>query len=293
MPVDQSCGSSVSLPEQFTDPVAQHGEGPVWSPSWGGLRWVDLLAGDVLGVDDAGVIQRWHVGRVAAALRPRRSGGAIIATEHAFVVADEIGGALRSVAAPVTDPGVRFNDGACDPAGNFLCGTMAYDETEGAGALYRLRPDGTVETVLDSVTISNGLCWTRTGDLAYYVDTPTGQIDVFYSDGNSSLSDRRPFATVDSDVGHPDGLTVDAYGGVWVALWGGSAVQHYDAWGRLVETIPLPARNVTACTFGGPALQDLYITTSRKGDDDPHPTSGSVFRILGAGQGLPVLAFDG
>ncbi len=144
--------------EQITDPVAEHGEGPVWSSSWGGLRFVDMLVGDVLHLDpDTGGVSRWNVGKVAAALRPRQSGGAVIATEREFVVCDEMNGPVRSLGAVFANDVIRFNDGACDPAGNFLCGTMAYDETPGAGTLYRLRVDGTVETVLTDVTISNGL----------------------------------------------------------------------------------------------------------------------------------------
>ena len=280
--------------EQLTAPDANHGEGPVWSAGWRGLRWVDMHAGDVLHLEDeTGVVDRWHVGSVAAALRPRSGGGAVIATERNFVLADRVGGEVRSVATAFTDPGIRFNDGACDPAGNFLCGTMAYDEGTGRGTLYRLNVDETVDTVFDGVTISNGLAWTADAGRAFYVDTPTGQIDVFDSDATGRLTDRRPFAVIEESAGFPDGLTVDAEGGIWVALYDGRAVRHYDSSGQLADVIDIAAQNVTACTFGGPDLTELFITTSRQGGDDEHPGAGAVFRYATGVAGLPVQEFGG
>lgn len=278
--------------EQITAAVTEHGEGPVWSPSWGGLRFVDMLLGDVLHLDAAGEVSRWHVGKVAAALRPRRSGGAVIATEREFVVCDEMGGPVRGFGTVFEDAAIRFNDGACDPAGNFLCGTMAYDETPGAGTVYRLRVDGTVETVLTGVTISNGLAWTQDASLAFYNDTPTGRVDVFDSGPDGELVNRRPFVHIDSEQGSPDGLTLDAQGGVWVALWGGSAVHHYSASGELDEVVEVAARSVTACTFGGADLDELYITTSQNLDDG-NPCAGALFRHLPGVPGLPTLPFAG
>ena len=280
--------------EQYTDPLAEHGEGPVWWPGWGGLAWVDMLAGDILRLDDTGTPQRWHVGPVAAAFRPRRSGGLVIATEHEFVLADAFGGDTRRVAAVLDDPGVRFNDGGCDPTGAFWCGTMAYAETPGRGELFRLRPDGSVDRVLADLTISNGLAWTPDGTQAYYIDTPTSRIDLFDVDQAGELANRRPFARIDPADGHPDGLTLDADGRVWVALWGGAAVRCYDPSGTLVEVVTLPASQVTACTFGGPELDELFITTSRQGDDGgEHPNAGAVYRYRPGVGGLPAPTFAG
>lgn len=281
--------------EQLTGCDAVHAEGPVWSPAWGGLRWVDMLAGDVLHLDPStGHVGRWHVGTVAAAIRPRATGGAVIATERDFVVADTAGGPVRVVAEGVAARGVRFNDGACDPPGNFYCGTVAFDETPGAGQLFRLvATDHRVEKVLDDLTISNGLAWTGDGATAYYVDTPTGRIDAFDFDSTTGLSHRRPFVTIDQSDGAPDGLTVDADGGVWVALWGGHAVRRYDGAGTLVDVIELPPSQVTACTFGGPDLTDLYVTTSATGVGAGSPGAGAVYRYEADVHGLPVQPFRG
>jgi sugar lactone lactonase YvrE len=274
--------------EPVTEPVAFHGEGPVWSARWGGLRWVDMLAGDVLQLADDGSVARTHVGEVAAALRPRREGGAVIGVRRGFAL-EQPDGSLRTLPELWSGDAIRMNDGGCDPDGRFYCGSMAYDETPGAGALYRLDPDGSVTIVLDGVTISNGLEWSPDGTRAYYVDTPTREISVF--DYDTQLRDRRVFARTDA---HPDGLTVDAEGGVWVALYDGRAVLHFDATGRLDARIDVPAGRVTACTFGGPGLDRLFITTSREGlAPGDEPAAGSLCVAEPGVRGLPAREFAG
>lgn len=279
--------------EQITDPIAYHAEGPVWSQRWGGLRWVDMLAGDVLSLREDGLVERRHVGKVAAVIRPRRSGGAVIATERGFLL-EEPDSALRPLPDVWTDPGIRMNEGGCDPDGRFYCGSMAYDRRPGAASLYRLDPDYSVHRVLDGITISNGLDWTPDGSRAYYVDTMTHRIDLFDYDREHGLHNRRPFVDLSTEGLFPDGLTVDAEGGVWVALANGGAVRRYTAEGRLDEVIEVPARKVTACTFGGPRLDQLFITTSRE-DLEPgeDPLAGSLFRVEIGPIGLPTREFYG
>jgi sugar lactone lactonase YvrE len=143
------------------------------------------------------------------------------------------------------------------------------------------------------VTVSNGLGWSPDGSTAYFNDTPTGRIDVF-DDEDDRLVRRRPFVTVEEGVGLPDGLTVDADGGVWVALWGGHAVRRYDSSGRLTEVVELPPAQVSACTFGGDDLSTLFITTSREGlPDEEDPEAGSVFAFRPGVAGLPVSPYAG
>ncbi|RFU36386.1 SMP-30/gluconolactonase/LRE family protein [Actinomadura logoneensis] len=279
--------------EQITDAVAFHGEGPVWSPAWGGLRWVDMLAGDVLSLRADGTIGRRHVDGVAAALRPRRGGGAVIGVERGFVLEDA-DGTLTRLPELWTDQGIRMNEGACDPDGRFHCGSMAYDKRPGAGALYRLDPDGATAVALSGVTISNGLDWSPDGALAYYSDTATQRIDVFDYEGASGLTGRRAFVSVPAEDGAPDGLTVDAEGGVWVALNQGGEVRRYTPAGVLDEVVEVPVRGVTACALGGPGLDELYITTSREGlAPDEVPAAGSLFRAAVGVRGRPVRGFAG
>jgi sugar lactone lactonase YvrE len=279
--------------EQVTGPVAYHGEGPVWSERWGGLRWVDMLAGDVLALAADGTIDRRHLGSVAAVLRPRRRGGAVIGVERGFAL-EEADGSIRHLGELWSDDNVRMNEGGCDPDGRFYCGSMAYDQRLGAGAMYRLDPDGSVHVVLENVTISNGLEWSPDGSHAYYNDTPTQRIDLFDYDSESGLTGRRPFAEVPAESGGPDGLTVDEEGGVWVALYGGGAVRRYTPEGMLDEVIEVPAKQVTACTFGSLDLDELFITTSREGlEPSKDPLAGSLFRCAVGVAGRPVREFAG
>ena len=101
------------LAEQVTDPVAYHGEGPVWSERWGGLRWVDMLAGDILSLTADGAISRRHVATVVAAIRPRRRGGAVIGVERGFAL-EEVDGTFLPMRELWRDGGVRMNEGGCD-----------------------------------------------------------------------------------------------------------------------------------------------------------------------------------
>lgn len=261
-------------------PCTFHGEGPFWDGERGSLLVVDMLAGDVVRLDESGVSTRHHVGDVAAAVRARVGGGYVLALERGFALADDD----LTVTAEITAFGgaaARMNDGGCDPLGRFYCGTMAYDMTPGAGRLYRLDTDRTVTTVLDGVTISNGLQWSADGALAYYNDTPTGRVDVFDVDpGTGAFSGRRPFAVVPEDAGKPDGMAVDAEGGVWVALWEGGRVHRYDPDGVLTEVVELPVSRTSACTFGGPDGRTLFVTTSRLGlADGAEPLAGAVFAV--------------
>ena len=279
--------------DQVTGPLAGHGEGPVWCPRWPGLRWVDMLAGDVLTLGPGGEVQRQHVGSVAAALRPREAGGAVLALERGFALADDSLQEVRPLPELWSGADVRMNEGACGPDGAFYCGSMAYDERTGAGTVYRLTPHGRVEVVLNEVSISNGLMWTEDGSRAYYADTPTQRVDVFDFEAGE-LVGRRPFAHIDPADGSPDGLTVDAEGGVWVALWGGGAVRHYAPDGSLAEIVEVPAPKVTACTFGGEDLDRLFITTSQVGTDlREHPGAGAVFATSPGVRGLPVRTYAG
>jgi sugar lactone lactonase YvrE len=276
--------------ERVTDTVAYHGEGPVWSKRWGGLRWVDMLAGDVLSLAADGSVERRHVASVVAALRPRRAGGAVLGIERGFALEDA-GGTTTRLNELWTDERLRMNEGACDPDGRFYCGSMAYDKQPGAATLYRLDPDHSMHIVLENLTISNGLDWSPDGSLAYYNDTDTGRVDVLDYEPAAGLTGRRPFAETGA---RPDGLTVDSEGGVWVALSNASAVRRYTADGALDEVVELPVTKVTACTFGGPRLDELFITTSREGlDTGAEPAAGSLFRARPGVTGLPVREFAG
>ena len=279
------------LAEQVTDALTEHGEGVIWDHVAGRLRWVDMLRGDVLTMDFAdGAVDRLHVAAVASAVRPRRTGGLVIGVDRGFALLPPESTEPDRLPELWSDPSVRMNDGACDPQGRFYCGSMAYDAAPGRGTLHRLDPDGTTTLVLSGVTVSNGLAWAADGAHLLYVDSPTGRIDRFEFDGATGTFDGRR-SHVDLDVGDavPDGIAVDADGGVWVALWGGGAVHRYDATGVLDEVIEVPARCVSSCAVVGGAL---FVTTSTQEDRD-NPAAGALFRCNVGVAGLPVHTFAG
>ena len=281
--------------ERITDSVAYHAEGPCWAASWGGLRWVDMLAGDVLSLGEDGRVLRAHVGDVVACVRPRATGGAILAVERGVALEDP-DGTVHPAELLWQSPDVRMNEGGIGPDGAFWVGSMAYDQAPGAAALYRVAPDLAWEPVLTEVTISNGIVWSPDGTLAYYNDTPTGKVDVFDWSADGGLRNRRTFVVprLDDGEAHPDGLTVDAEGAVWVALHGAGQVHRYTADGALDTVVEVGARQTTACCLGGEDLRTLYITTSRENlAADEEPAAGSLFAVRVAVPGLPVLPFAG
>ena len=282
-----------SQAELFTEPCTFHGEGPFWDDANARLMVVDMLAGAVVLVDADGRTRRSQISTVAAAIRARRGGGYVLATEDRFLLLDAELAIQRELPPVFTDPLIRMNDGGCDPQGRFYCGTMAYAETPGAGTLYRLDPDDSVHVVLRDVTISNGLQWSHTGETVFYADTPTGRIDRFTFDPHTgSFTERRTFTEIPG--GHPDGMAIDEEDGIWVALWGGSAVHRYGDRGRLDQVIGLPVSNVTACAFGGPDRRTLFITTSRQGlASGEQPDAGAVFRFDAGIRGARQYSFAG
>ncbi|WP_433450111.1 SMP-30/gluconolactonase/LRE family protein [Streptomyces sp. CA-142005] len=270
---------------------AELGEGPTWDPATGRLIWLDILGMRVHTYDPATGRRtvrttEQHVG----AVKPRAGGGLVLNLRDGVGLLDPDDTFRWLHHEPVA--GRRANDAAVAPDGSLWAGTMRYDEAPGGGTLTRLTGDSTAQTVLSDVTVSNGTGWSPDGHLMYYVDTPTRRVDVFDHDGER-VHGRRPFVEIEEGAGFPDGLTVDAEGCVWVALWDGGAVRRYTPDGALDRVIQLPAPRTTACAFGGADLTDLYITTARVGLSAPHPLSGSLLVVPGAGKGLPQPAFQG
>ncbi|MFF5209055.1 SMP-30/gluconolactonase/LRE family protein [Streptosporangium sp. NPDC000396] len=279
----------VSEPEIVPVPRAALGEGPRWDAPTGRLLWVDIPAGRVHRLDPADDSHDTiELGQPVGAVAPRVAGGLVLAVRDGFALLPEDG--PMEVIVPVTAaerPGNRMNDGACDRAGRFFAGTMAEDETPRAGALYQLGPDHVAEHVLGEVSVSNGIAWSPDERVVYYADTPTGRVDVFdYDPATGHLDGRRTFVEVAG--GLPDGITVDAHGHVWVALWDGGAVVRYRPDGTLDLAVEIPAPHVTSCAFGGPGLDVLYVTTASDGR-----TGGELLRCRTSVSGMPANPYRG
>ncbi len=272
---------------------AHLGEGPVWDADRRVLLWVDILAGIVHRFDPAsGRDVSIHVGQPVGAAVPRVSGGLALALRDGFALMD-VNGAYDLVANVELDlASNRMNDGKCDAAGRYWAGTM--DEAHsrpGAGSLYRLDLDTTVTRVLDGVTISNGLDWSPDGATMYYIDTPTQGIDAYDFDAEiGEIANSRRIIDIDPADGAPDGMTVDAEGYLWVALWGGWGLRRYAPTGALDRFVAMPVSRVTSCAFGGADLGDLYVTSAQralsKDELAAQPLAGSLFRLRPGVSGL-------
>ncbi|MFG3530398.1 SMP-30/gluconolactonase/LRE family protein [Streptomyces sp. NPDC047917] len=270
---------------------AELGEGPTWDAATGRLIWVDIDSARVHTYEPVSgrrtvMATEQHVG----AAKPRTGGGLVVNLRDGIGLYDADGAFRWLVRDPV--PGRRGNDAAVAPDGSLWAGSMRYDGAPDGGSLVRVAADGAVSAVLPVVACGNGIGWSPDGSLMYFIDTPTRRIDVFDFDGEHAVN-RRPFATVEEGAGFPDGLTVDAEGAVWAALWDGAAVRRYTPDGALDRIVPVPVRRPTACAFGGRDLDDLYISTARTGLTAPHPLSGSLLVLPGAGRGLPGTPFAG
>jgi sugar lactone lactonase YvrE len=230
------------------------GEGPRWDAEAGRLLWVDIEGG-LLHADDRTI----EGGSMVCAVAPWAGDTVLVALADALAAVDvEDSSVRRLVEIPHGSPGMRCNDGACDPAGRFWIGTMALDERPGAGALFCYEVDGTLHTMLEDISLSNGLGWDAAGRLMYYVDSPTQRIDVFdFDTASGALANRRQFAAIPDADGIPDGLAVDDEGGVWLALHGGGEVRRFDPDGEVTGRVEVPVAMVTACCFAG---NRLYVT---------------------------------
>lgn len=262
------------------DARAELGEGPVWDERIDRVVWVDILGRAIHQTDpDTGDTESIPVPLDVGAVVPRADGGYLAALQDGFWVVGD--GLTRRVVEVDGGEGLRFNDGKCDPGGRFWAGTMAYSESRGSGSLYRY--DGEVSLQVADVTVSNGLAWSHDGTTMYYIDTPTRRIDAFTFDPDTgAIEDRRPFIHVPDTAGYPDGMTIDAEGALWVALWDGGALHRYVD-GELARIVPMPVSRPTSCAFGGPAYDRLYVTSAwtrlSETDRADQPLAGALFVV--------------
>ncbi|MFE4949582.1 SMP-30/gluconolactonase/LRE family protein [Leifsonia sp. NPDC056665] len=281
--------------EQLTGPLCEHGEGPAWSERWAGLRWVDMLAGDVLELQPDGSVRRRHTGSVAAFSRPRSGGGWMVAgrSRLSATSGDDLDANLDVGPELWSDADVRSNDGACAPDGSLLLGTMADDATEDRGFLAAVERGDTRRVC--AATISNGLGFTSDGG-ALYIDSTLRRIDRFDWDPINGLTGRRPWVDVSHAPGIPDGLSVAADGGVWVAFFGGASVRRYGPDGREEVVVSIPVAQPTAVAFvgAGELAGGLVITTSRHAlGAAAERSAGALFAIPDAGEGARVHEWSG
>lgn len=270
------------------DAHALLGEGSIWNYREQTLWWVDIDNGELHVYNPGtGTDSTYEMGKKIGTVVPATDGTAVVALQDGIYTYDFMSKELTFKVRPDNYTGnIRFNDGKCDPAGRLWAGTMGMGrDIKGKAFLYRFDRDFSAHTLLDSITISNGICWSSDKTKMYYIDTPTQKVREYaYDQGSGKISFTRTVVEVPPSEGHPDGMTIDAEGKLWVALWGGSAVACYDPeTGRQVSKIRVAAPNVSSCAFGGRKLKTLYITTASTGMNatarEQYPNAGGVFFI--------------
>jgi xylono-1,5-lactonase len=202
---------------------------------------------------------------------------------------DEKTGKTEDVFSKYEGHTIKFlNDMTVDPQGSVYIGSMNYealnrDATPVPGDLYRVDPDGTVTVVGEGYQVSNGLGFSPDGKLLYHADSPPKAINVYDVAPDRTLRNRRVFAKVPE--GFPDGLAVDAEGGVWVAAIFAYELVRFKPDGSVDRRVKMPSRMVVSMAFGGPDMQDLYVVT---GDNVDRPLKGTIFKMRSDIPGLPV-----
>lgn len=282
-------------PKAIGNHLSAWGEGPLWHRDR--LLYVDIEAHKILAFDPAtGAEQAWDVGQRVGTVVPRASGGLIWAGDDGIFSLDEASGASTAIGDP--EPGLptnRFNDGKCDPAGRFWAGTMDMNSPRSAtGSLYCLHTDLRLERKFGPVTISNGIVWTRDAGTMYYIDTPRKNVLAFDFDAaTGAISGERIVWDTRAVPGVPDGMAIDNEDRLWVAFCHGGRVLCWNPATATVEKeIEFPTEETTACAFGGPDLDQLFVTTGMKpGAEDP--LAGRLFVCRPGARGLEGVAFAG
>jgi sugar lactone lactonase YvrE len=295
------------------------GEGPWWDAAGGVLWWVDAWRATLwrhrphdgttwstalppaLASEPLGSLVLDAQGRPVCALRrgfwrlDLARGDAVILAD----VADVADVAAVAEAAGDPPPTNRLNDGKCDRAGRYWCGSLNTDWTQATGALYRLDAARELQCVVRRHGIGNGIAFSPDDRRLYFADTRARVVWQYDFDLDAgTIGNRRLFIGPDALPGQPDGATVDAEGCYWSAQFGAGSVARFDPHGRRMRTIALPTRDPTMCTFGGPGLATLYVTTARRFLDpaqrEAQPLAGALLALDEPGaRGLAEPRFGG
>ncbi len=273
-------------PVPLFDIQAELGEGPVWDPVLQQLYWVDIMAGKYFKADyPSGILETHVVGQPLGALALREKGGLVMALKGGFGLFDETSGKLKLIKnVPEKDnPKVRFNDGAVDPKGRFFAGTMDMNEHRDIGKLYRLDANFSTTLLVENIYISNGMGWSLDHTKFFYIDTLAHCVFSYdYDLETGAISNKNYFIEFGFNE-YPDGMAMDNEGGFWIAFWGSSKIEHYDAKGLFVKRVTMPVPQPTSCCFGGADMKTLFITSAYRGltavQRKEFPLSGRLFAV--------------
>ena len=279
--------------------TADLGEGAIWHPERNLLHWIDIN-GCQLHTYNPETQQDKSIptgAKIGTVVPVSGSTDVLAALQTGIHRINTTTGEKKLMVDPITDPLIRFNDGKCDPSGRFWVGTIHLGGMRKTCALYRFDGNGSLRTMLDGVSNSNGIVWTSDRKTMYYIDTPTQCVQAFdYDDQSGDIANRRIALSIPKETGAPDGMSIDSADNLWIAMWGGGAVNCYNPQsGELLVHIAVPAPHTTSCAFGGPGLKTLFITSARAGlspeELDAAPASGGLFSVALNIAGVPSIAY--
>ena len=245
--------------ELLTDARCIVGESPVWDERKERLLMVDIQGKRLRSID-------WKSLKITETVLQQQAGFVVLRQDGGIVAGAEDGvyhvlpdGSFAPLSQDFVKKGERFNDGKVGPDGRLYLGTFSRD---GSAAFYRMEADGAMTELFDGVGNSNGLDFDEKKGVMYYNDTPTGRTDVFRFDSEKGLlSERRTVFSYQN--GEPDGMTMDAEGNLWTAVWGSGAVVCVNPYtGQILHTVALPVSQVACCAFAGKDLKSLVITNA-------------------------------
>ncbi len=274
---------------------AELGEGPLWDVAEQRLYWVNIKQREIHRFDPAtGRDEMWPAPEAVGSLALRAQGGLVVALRSGFFFFEPATGAFQPVVEPEPERREnRFNDGKPDRQGRFWAGSMHDPEKLPTGGLYRLDIDRTCKRLVDNVVCSNSLCWSPDGSVMYYGDSYAGKVWAWdFDTATGEIANRRVFAERPAEEGFPDGATVDAEGGVWVAYWQGWRVTRFDPAGKVERVVKMPVEKPTCPAFGGKDLDICYVTSAWIGGER-QGQAGSIFAFRPGVKGVAEARFRG
>ena len=276
---------------------AEIAEGPVWDPATSTWLFVDITPGLVHRLDPrSGALSTFEVGQPVSAVLPTACGRLLLVSVHGLILSNSDG----SGQVPFGDqleslPELLLNDAKVDSRGRLWTGSRDR-ERAGRGHLFRVDADGHASTMLDGVIVSNGLGWSPDDRHFYYIDSLAYSLRVFDFDAESGeISNGRVLVDFDPATGLPDGMSVDERGDIWVAHFGSGTITHHAPTGEQLGVREFPAPNVTSLAFGGPAGDDVLVTTGKYKMTDEElaacPSAGHLFGGNWGVRGVPTHPF--
>ena len=274
------------------------GEGPVWVSREQALYWVDINGRKIFRLGDRGDVSEWATPFRVGSIAPRASGGFIAGTDQGIAAIDPEAERYDILIEPEKHlPENRFNDGKVDRRGRFWAGSMDDGERQPSGTLYCIDQGLEIAAIDADYKVTNGPAFSPTGNVMYESDSARQITYAFDVDANGTVSNRRTFLQFNAGDGYPDGMTVDADGCLWIAFWDGWCLRRYSSAGEWLETIKMPVQRPTSCTFGGPDMDRLYITSARRDFDEAtlamQPNAGALFMLTPGVGGVPDMPFAG